>query len=119
MRESCVVRLIFWFAALVFSSFHGWFAVTIHVVGGKKRTYCSERQNPELLQHHWSWWLHQIWLNFFGSLVGWATAYYLIFYRYSRTPSPEINYADVFFILLALLGVCGFLPWRLFNTSIR
>jgi hypothetical protein len=116
MRESCVVKVLFGLAALCFSVFYGWFAVTIHATRpeGTKLTYLSERQNPQLPQHHWSWWFHQMWINLAGSAVGWGAGYYLIFCR-----GKIENLVDGFLLLVAVVGVFGFLPWRLFNTALK
>jgi len=123
LRQSCVVRVIFCLVALGFSGFYGWYAVTIFLTpdwkGGKKLlTYYSDRKNlkPEEQLHHGSWWFHQIFVNFVGSLVGWAAAYYLIFCRNARTSNP---YIDAFLLLLALVGIFGYLPWRLFNAPLK
>ena len=105
------------------SGFYGWYAATIHTQPNHQLdTWCSPRNVPP---PHWSWWVHQFWLNSLGSLVGWAAAFYLIFYRVPSFHRPngcwkvELGLADVFFFLVALLGVTGLLPWRLFNTSLK
>jgi len=53
---------------------------------------------------HWSWWLHQVWLNFFGSLVGWAAASYFVFFRIPQFHQlngcwkVELGLTDVFLL---------------------
>ena len=117
LRESFTARIVFWLVALLFSGFYGWFHVTIFM-GGKEDTYCSDRQKDKDKgkQRHWSWWFHQVFVNFFGSLTGWAAAYYLIF---CRIPKTENHLIDAFFLLVALVGVFGYLPWRLFNAPLK
>lgn len=118
---NCYLVVIFWVVALGFSGFYGWYAVSIHSTQfgvGKLNTWRSPQQSPP---PHGSWWFHQIWLNFVGSLAGWAALFYLGFFRLPafKNGKPEFGLADAFFVLLALLGITGLLPWRLFNTSLR
>ncbi len=115
----CFSVVIFWLVALVFSAFYGWYAVTIHV--GKDHRLNTWRDPLDTPTPHWSWWLHQIWLNLVGSFAGWAAVFYLAFYRLPsfKCGKAEFGLADAFFVLLALLGVTGLLPWRLFNTSLK
>lgn len=111
---SHISRCAFVVAAAVFSIFHGWYAVTIHVTGGKLATIFSERRLPPDSRRHWSWWLHQFWINFAGSAIGWAAGYYLIFCR-----GKIETLTDSFLVIVAMIGVFGFLPWRLFNTALK
>ena len=109
-----VYKTAFVLVAAVFSLFRGWYAVTILVTGGVKRTYLSERKLPPEQWHHWSWWAHEIFINFGGSLIGWAAAYYLIFCR-----GKIENLADVFLLLAAIAGIFGFLPWMLYKSTLK
>jgi hypothetical protein len=82
-------------------------------------TWHPPHQSPD--PPHGSWWFHQLWLNFVGSLAGWGALFYL--WRF-RLPAFKCGkefslVGDAFFVLIALLGVTGILPWRLFNTSIK
>ncbi len=120
---SCYVVVIFWLVAVGLGAFYAWYAVTIHLVDdgklwGQVNTWCKPKQSPP---PHGSWWFHQLWLNFVGSLAGWAAVFYLVFYRLPlfKCGKAEFGLADAFFVLLALLGVTGLLPWRLFNTSLK
>lgn len=100
----------------VFSCFYGWYGVTVHVShGAQLDTPRSPRNIPP---RHWSWWLHQFSVNFLGSAAGWAAAIYLIHYRVPYW-SSKFDLSDAFLVLLALLGIMGFLPWRLFNASLK
>ena len=123
----CIVKLMFWIFAGLASVFYGWFAVTIFI-SETEDTYLADRQKAKELKNgrtlkegekpprHWSWWMHQMFVNFFGSIVGWAAAYYLIFVR---VPKQENHLIDAFFLLVALVGIFGYLPWRLFNSPLK
>jgi hypothetical protein len=64
-----------------------------------------------------SWLIYQRCLNFFGSVVGWAAAYYFIFCRLLSTSRFEFKLEDTIPILIALLGIAGFLPYTLSKIS--
>ena len=67
-----------------------------------------------------SWWFHQVWLNFVGSAVGWAAAYYYIFYRLLPISCYSFKIDDTVLILIALLGITGLLPYTLGKlTSVK
>jgi hypothetical protein len=57
-----------------------------------------------------SWRFHQRWLNFIGSAAGWAAAYYFIFGRVLPVSSFSFKLEDSVLIIIALLGLGGFLP---------
>jgi len=85
---------------------YGWHAVHIFVpeddpfVARKKQYTC--------------WWVHQFCLNCICSLVGWGAAYFFIFYRLWCSVKPiTFTASDAVIILLALLGMAGFLPLTL------
>jgi len=107
-------KVAFIVVGTAFSLFYAWYAVTIHVTNGKLVTVSTERHVHLLDRHHWSWWAHQFWFNLGGSVIGWASGYYLIFCR-----GRIENLVDVFFLLVAMVGIFGILPWRLFNTAIK
>ena len=109
---------VYWLAVTVISIFRGYYAVTILVMGGKKLTFLSERKLPEDEWHHWSWWTHEIFINFAGSMIGWAAAYYLIFMR-GKDGSMADAVKDGFLLLIAMAGIFGFLPWLLFKGDLR
>jgi len=116
---NCYLVVTYWFVAFAFSAFYGWYSVTIHVRKDRQLdTWRSPRDTPS---PHWSWWFHQIWLNSVGSVAGWAAVFYLVFCRLPlfKNGKAEFGLSDAFFALLALLGVTGLLPWRLFNTSVK
>ena len=57
-----------------------------------------------------SWPFHQRCLNFMGSLVGRAAVYYYIFSRLYPLNAFSFKAEDGIIILIALLGIAGFLP---------
>jgi hypothetical protein len=108
-----ILKCVFWFVAAIAIGFYGWFGTTIVGMGGKKMTFGSDSTK------HWSWWVHEIWINALGSLVGWAALYHLVFVRLIFCRTSDVTLSDGFFVVIALVGICGFLPWRLYNTGIR
>jgi hypothetical protein len=58
--------------------------------------------------------VHQFWLNFVGSLVGWTALWFLlrrVFASIESPCSPSISWSDVSIFLAAFIGVTGFLPF--------
>ena len=110
-----ILTIAYAVVAVGFSLFRGWYAVTILVTdNGAKLTCRSERKTvPKEKWHHWSWWVHQIFINFTGSLIGWAAAYYLICHGKIE------SLADVFLLLVALAGIFGFLPYILSRSTLK
>lgn len=56
------------------------------------------------------WRFHERWLNFMGCGVGWAAVYYLLFVRMAPGYSRPSGVEDIVLIVIALLGIAGFLP---------
>ena len=100
--------------AAVFSLFYAWYGTTAVGNGGTLLTIFSERLVPPESRHHWSWWFHEVWINFAGSAIGWFAGYYLIFYR-----GKIENLGDGLLLLVAMVGIFGFLPWRLFSSPLK
>lgn len=111
--ENCPAtgKIAFVLIAAIFSLFHAYYGTTTVGNGGRLLTIFSK---PKDSQYHWSWWFHQVWINFAGSVIGWAAGYYLIFCR-----GKIENLGDDFLLLVAMVGVLGFLPWRLYNSSLK
>ena len=107
-------KVVFAVVAVTATCFYGWFGTTIVGQGGQKDTWGADRH-----QRHWSWWVHEIWINGLGCAIGWGALYYLLFVRLIFFRQSDITLSDVFFVVLALVGICGFLPWRLYNTGIK
>jgi hypothetical protein len=96
-----LTRVAFWIAAFVASLFFGFFAVTIFEVPLPK------------VKPLWAWKLHQFWLNFTGSFVGWVALWFLgrkVIACLVPSCSVEPNAWDVAAFFLAFVGVTGFLP---------
>ncbi len=126
----CVYKAVFILVGFAASVFRGCYAVTILVTGGLNDTWLSEKRKklPEVpdgkleaklpdkwhFHHHWSWWVHEIFINFAGSLIGWAAAYYIIFCH-----KKVDTLADIFLVLVAMAGIFGFLPFLLFKSSLK
>jgi hypothetical protein len=109
-----ILTIAYAIVAVVFSLFRGWYAVTILVTGGAKLTLRSERKLvPPDKWHHWSWWTHEIFINFAGSMIGWATAYYLM------CQGKIEGLSDAFLLLVAIAGIFGFLPWLLYRSTLK
>ena len=89
-------------AGLCFSLFYALNAVDIFV----DTSQAGVVEKRKLL----SWRLHQFWLNFMGSFVGWAVVYYLVFFRLLPLCCFSFKIEDTILVLLALLGIAGFLP---------
>lgn len=65
-----------------------------------------------------SWRLHQFWLNFLGSVVGWITLWFVmerVVAALSNTRSLQFNFPTVLLFLLAFVGIIGFLPVTVVN----
>jgi hypothetical protein len=65
---------------------------------------------------HWERYLHQLWLNLAGSVVGWAALYTLaprlwwVLTKADGTWRPEWSWSDVGLFVVAFVGVTGYLP---------
>jgi len=107
-----MVKVIYVVVAAGFSIFYGCRAVAILV--NEKDEFIIEKKKL------CSWWFHQFWLNFVGSLTGWAAAYYLIFHRILPLSNYSFRIEDTVPIIIALIGITGLLPYTLSKiTSIK
>lgn len=65
--------------------------------------------------------IQQVVLNSFGSAIGWAIGYYLVFYRLDPIfSSDSAKASDLIFFFIAFFGMTGYLPYILiqkFNIS--
>lgn len=57
-----------------------------------------------------SWRWHQRWLNFMGCAVGWVAVFYFVFCRLIPMCRFSFKVEDTILVLMALLGIAGFLP---------
>lgn len=107
----------FWIVAGIFSVFRGLYGVTILVMNGTRTiTPWSERKFLSYRRHRWSWWAHQIFINFSGSMIGCGAAYYLVVSR-GVFDGKFNNVASVFLLIVAIAGIFGFLPWIVFKLT--
>lgn len=86
------------------SLFYGLNAINIFFPKAKVQDTKSE---------HWSWKVHQFWLNFLGSLVGWIILYFLlkrIDFLKGNNCSFVLSIRDFIYGLLAFIGITGYLP---------
>lgn len=104
-----ISKIIFVVVALVFSIFYGCKAVSIFVDATDQRIIEKKKLR--------SWRFHQFWLNFVGSLTGWAAAYYLVFMRLLPLSEFSFKLEDTIPIVIALLGISGLLPYTLSKMS--
>jgi hypothetical protein len=99
----CIAEVIFGIAGLGFSLFYGCYY----------RQLWMEQLTPEQVKTKgWQWRFWQFWQNFVCSAIGWAIAFYYVFCRL-RSPQFVPQVGDSVPILVALLGIIGFLPWAL------
>jgi hypothetical protein len=92
---------LFWFIALAASLSYGYWAPEIFQVKATGKWPQPSR-------------VHQLWVNFFGSVVGWATLYYLLEMRlrvFDKVPNTAPGAIDIALLLVAFLGVTGHLPY--------
>jgi hypothetical protein len=81
-------------------------------------TWRSEQKLPPEERHHPSWWLHQIFINFAGSMIGCGAAYCLFVSR-GQFDGKFDGLLVVFLLIVAIAGIFGFLPWMLFKSSLK
>jgi len=90
---------LYWIAALGMSLFYGLRACEIFSVSTEGRRT--------------SWRVHQFWLNFLGSLVGWVAAWALlrpVVACASEACSLSVSASTVLVFFLAFIGITGYLP---------
>jgi hypothetical protein len=106
----CASKVVFAVLGLCFSAFYAWKAVDIFV----------DTEQPFIKQKMtlWPWRYHQRWVNFMGSAVGWCAAYYYIFLKLPHS-GFAFKIEDTILILIALLGMSGFLPYALSKVSLK
>jgi hypothetical protein len=101
--------ILFCVVALVASGLSGWYAVKIFLtdIDPRKRwkhssSYSQKKRMP------FCWHMHQLWLNFVGSLVGWACLWFVVRWIVGGTSNFGWEYALL--ALIAFIGVTGYLP---------
>lgn len=110
---SLCTTLWFWIAALLASFFYGWKSLEIHLPSAFDKHGHGKKDNP-IHDYPPSWRLHQYWLNFLGSLVGWLALWYLLkrydLCLFSSSCNSSPNAWDIGASLIAFTGVTGHLP---------
>ncbi len=105
--HSTTFVVVFSLVAFVFSIFHGAMAADIFVSADARKG------------KSWAWHVHQFWLNFCGSVAGWAALWFIIqkvaaLVASRATAAPQWSDAALFF--LAFLGVTGYLPFAIMTS---
>jgi len=101
------METLFWLFAVLASVFYGVFAFDV---------FHAKRPGKK----EWQQWAHQIWLNFSGAAIGWATLYYLLVMRlrvFGKAPVTEPGGVDILLLLVAILGITGHLPYTVVGIA--
>ena len=96
-----------WFVgvSLAASAFYAWKAVAIFDVSTKGKD--------------WSWWVHQVWLNFLGAITGWA-ALWVSSYALRTSLARDSFLVDGWIfgtLAVSFVGVTGYLPRAMVGVS--
>ena len=108
----CILKAIFAVVGAVCSIFYGlcyrelWFDMTANQL----KAWLNEKGKG------CPWLCWQFLQNFAGGAVGWSIAYYYVFHRAWWATFPQVG--DSVPILIALLGIMGFLPFVLSKVSL-
>ena len=90
--------------AIVASLFFGFYAINIFFAKAK----VSETKNE-----HFSWKMHQFWLNLVGSLSGWIILYFLLKRVEHLAPNDYVftfSFVDFISFVLCFIGITGYMP---------
>ncbi len=97
----------FWLLAIGFSLFYGFGAFSI---------FTPEKLRGQIVQKQ----IHQVWLNFLGSLIGWIFLWFVInqvLESWPKLQSYKPDLTDLGMMLIAFLGVTGHLPSIVISTA--
>jgi hypothetical protein len=100
--------ILFCVVALVASGLYGWYAVKIFLPDIDPRKWGMHSSDSLKKRMPFCWHMHQIWLNFAGSLVGWACLWFVGKRIVESTTYFGWDYALL--ALIAFIGVTGYLP---------
>lgn len=92
--------IAFWVVSLLASVFYGWKAFEAFDVATEKRK--------------WGWWVHQVWFNFAGALVGWLAAWVVVQDAWPCLTSActaTLTWTNGILSVIAFIGVTGHLPF--------
>ncbi len=105
--QSWTFKIAFLIVALLLSLFHGAMASTIFV------SKDDRKDKP------WPWHFHQFWLNFCGSVAGFAALWFIVQKVALILASPAAaapQWSDAALFFLAFLGVTGYLPFAVITS---
>jgi len=107
----CVIATVFSAVAFAFSLFYGLRCWTIHELDLEPKlsdlTKRWKRPWNELWKDGtWVWKVHQIFLNFCGSMFGWGAFWYLLRDYFSG----RVSVLDFGLAVIAFLGITGLVP---------
>lgn len=106
----------FWTIAVACSLFHGLYAIQIHL---RPKDFGAanpaERTGWKAVFEaiHSPAYMFEVWFNFAGSMMGWLAGYAL----YMRYQYHELGVFDIFLVLIAALGIVGYLPFALHGVA--
>ena len=106
INSTCFVAT-FALVGLIFSVFHGAMAADIFMSADARKG------------KSWAWHVHQFWLNFCGSVAGWAALWFIIEKVSALLVSPGSaapQWSDAALFFLAFLGVTGYLPFAIVTS---
>lgn len=96
---------VFFFCAFMFSLFYGEYSDKIFL----RRDNAETIEKKDYMDHYWALDIHQFWIAFLGSFVGWIVSFLLI----SKTILYGIGnftLGDYILIPIAFFGMTGQLP---------
>jgi hypothetical protein len=103
--------------ASALSVFYAVFAVKIFLPA-LRRDNADRRAHRALC----TWWVHQIWLNFLGSAVGWVCLWFVavkLVPQFERAPDlVSFGWEHAALALVAFIGVTGYLPFTVVNLAV-
>lgn len=110
---SILWKITFWLVALSFSLFYSFYAFKIHLTD--ENFIKAQKKN-----NNFAWLFHQWWFNFIGSITGWSILWILIppfFLIFCQQTTSHISFKEFLLLLIALLGITGYLPLTLFGIA--
>ena len=94
------LTIVYWSFATIASLFYGLKAVDIFFKAAEVQTFKTNEKWPRKL--------HEFWMNFLGSIVGWVGIWIL----YS-TFDTQVSFTELLLAVLSFTGVVGKLPLAL------
>jgi hypothetical protein len=105
----CLFIVLYFFVALVASGLYGWYAVKIFLPEIDPRKRGSAADISIQKRKPFCWHMHQMWLNFAGSLVGWLCLWFVGKQLVEKAPT-DFGWGYALLALVAFVGVTGYLP---------